>query len=106
MTLFLSCIVRGENAGNRASRHLQFQIIRLNAQYQSIIVDRNNGTDDAAAGDDGLAIGERFDHLLLISLLTLHRAEDEEIEDGDHQNDGHGLAQRGKGSGGGGRRCL
>ena len=41
MTLLLCRIVSGENACDRASRHLQFQIVRLNAQYQSIIVDRN-----------------------------------------------------------------
>src|SRR5579863_268258 len=45
----LSLLLFGDQAGHRATRHLQFQIVGLDAQDQRVVgIDAHNGPDDSA----------------------------------------------------------
>jgi len=91
--LLLSRIVGSENACHCAPRNLQLYIVWLYAQYQSIIVDRDNRADDASAGDYGLPVLQRFHHFFLSPLLPLHGPEHQKVENGDHQDHRYNLRQ-------------
>src|SRR6185312_13670767 len=101
LSLFLDLSFSGDQAGDRATRHLYFQVVGLNAKYQSIIIiHRNNGADDAARSEDDLAVFQALQHLLLVFSLALHRQKNEEVSNVEHEHnrqDAAHEAARGRG---------
>src|SRR5579871_6201532 len=90
-----------EQARNRAARDLDLDIIRLDAQNESVItVDRDNGSHNTTAGQNRVAVLKAGQHLLLVLALALHGHEEQEIEDRKDKKDGEESHQRA------GRRCL
>src|SRR6476660_8191735 len=73
-------------AGHGASRDLEFDVVRLHAKNQGIVVsDRYDRAHNAAGGDDDVAVLQLREHLLGLLLLPLHGQEQKEVEDGEDQ---------------------
>src|SRR5580658_2175875 len=89
--------------GNRATGHLQLNIVGFHTQHQRIVVaDCNDGPHDPAAGKHRVPILQRAQHLLRVLLLALHGKEQEKVEDSEDQDNGENSTQHGTA----GDRCL
>ena len=58
-------------------------------QYQGVVVDGHNGSDDAAAGEYHVSVLQFFEHLFLLLLLPLHRQKQQEIKDRKNEQNGN-----------------
>src|SRR3954470_20258210 len=86
LKLLFRRVVGVHDARDGAAGDLYFQIVWLNSQYQRIIVDRHDGTDDAARGEYRLPVLKRLQHLFRRLLLTPHGHEYQKVKDSDHSH--------------------
>jgi hypothetical protein len=63
--------------------HLELHLIG-HAQRDRVLAQSGDGAVQAAGGDDPVAPLQGRQHALAVSLLTLLRSDDDEIEDGEH----------------------
>src|SRR6185503_21150527 len=77
-----SCLGLALEAGNRAAKNLDLGVIGdLEDHEASLFVERRDPAEDAAAGDDGVALLELREHLLGLLLLLAHGRDEKEVED-------------------------
>src|ERR1039457_1071296 len=91
-----------DQARDRRSRNLDFDVVRFHAQNQRVVfVNGDDGADDSSAGGHGVAILETRQHFLRVLFLALHGKEQEKIKDSENQKDREQSHE-----GGAGRRRL
>mmetsp|Transcript_15261 Transcript_15261/g.42131 ORF Transcript_15261/g.42131 Transcript_15261/m.42131 type:complete len:271 (-) Transcript_15261:243-1055(-) len=90
----------GENLGDRTALDLQLDAVG-HFQVDEVVAQLGDLADHAADRHDLVALGQGFDHGLLL-LLALHlRPDHDEIEHDKHQHQGQHAEQAGLGTGGG-----
>src|SRR4051812_19545435 len=70
----------GNQAGHGAACDLNPDVVWLDSQHQRIIIQGNNGSNDAAAGLDDITVLKSGEHLFLRLLLPLHGKEKQKVE--------------------------
>src|ERR1700736_1089294 len=80
-------------AADRGFRHLDPHFIR-DLELDALLTEAGHGPVNAAGGDDAIAHLEGVEKLLHLLLLPLHRQENDEIEDREHENERDELEPR------------
>src|ERR1019366_3193612 len=91
----------GCHAGHCAARHLNLDVVGLHPQHHGVAIQGDDGSDDAATGQDVVPILQPGEHFRRLLALALHGEKEQKIKNPEDEKDGEESQHRV-----GGRRRL